>query len=197
MYKYLIFSALCLAFLSCKNEEEQAQAADPVVKNVRSTGFDKQFSEMLNAYKVVQEKLIDWDSTGAAMAAAPLLASVKKLDLTEVEGEPSKKEILNKINYSLQAELEAFPKEANITDMRRSFFSISEMVYNLADQSKYSAQKVYKVSCPMAFNDNEEAHWVSLIAEVKNPYLGTKHPRYKSGMLECGEVSDSTLSSKP
>jgi hypothetical protein len=43
----------------------------------------------------------------------------------------------------------------------------------------------------MAFNDTETAQWLSKTEDIRNPYLGLHHPKYKSGMLECGEVKDS------
>jgi hypothetical protein len=43
----------------------------------------------------------------------------------------------------------------------------------------------------MAFNDEEEAYWISKTADVVNPYLGTLHPLYKATMLNCGNVADS------
>jgi hypothetical protein len=55
----------------------------------------------------------------------------------------------------------------------------------------FRAQPVYQQVCPMAFNDNETAYWLSNQREIMNPYLGKKHPKYASGMLHCGELSDS------
>jgi hypothetical protein len=43
----------------------------------------------------------------------------------------------------------------------------------------------------MAFNDNEAAIWLSKTPQIRNPYLGLHHPRYKSGMIDCGETKDS------
>jgi hypothetical protein len=43
----------------------------------------------------------------------------------------------------------------------------------------------------MAFNDEEEANWLSNSSKVVNPYLGKHHPKYKAGMLHCGDVVDS------
>ncbi len=43
----------------------------------------------------------------------------------------------------------------------------------------------------MAFNDTESGIWMSAQSDIRNPYLGTKHQKYKSGMLHCGETKDS------
>jgi hypothetical protein len=38
----------------------------------------------------------------------------------------------------------------------------------------------------MPFNDTGRAVWLSKSDTLRNPYLGLHHPRYGSGMLECG-----------
>ena len=42
----------------------------------------------------------------------------------------------------------------------------------------------------MAFNDNEEGLWLSKTSKIRNPYLGLHHPKYKGGMISCGETKD-------
>jgi hypothetical protein len=48
----------------------------------------------------------------------------------------------------------------------------------------------------MAFNDDEEAWWISNEHKIENPYLGKKHPKYKGSMIECGDITDSLDFSK-
>ncbi len=68
---------------------------------------------------------------------------------------------------------------------------ITENLYPLLQAAQYQGNTVYQQMCPMAFNDNEAAYWLSNSREVVNPYLGKKHPKYSAGMLHCGEVKDS------
>jgi hypothetical protein len=81
--------------------------------------------------------------------------------------------------------------ESDIAEKRKSFYTLSENLYELVRTVRYDGQVVYHQHCPMAFNDTEEAFWLSNKNEVVNPYLGNKHPKYKSGMLHCGDVTDS------
>ncbi|MBS1925917.1 MAG: DUF3347 domain-containing protein [Bacteroidetes bacterium] len=68
------------------------------------------------------------------------------------------------------------------------------MMYPAFFQSiNYEGKKLYLQHCPMAFNDTEGADWLSSSDEIINPYLGKKHPKYKAGMLHCGEIKDSVL----
>ena len=70
---------------------------------------------------------------------------------------------------------------------------ISEGLYNLVRTVKYDRQKLYHQHCPMAFNDEEEAWWISNSNKIENPYMGKNHPTYHAGMLGCGEVKDSIV----
>ncbi|HTE12434.1 MAG TPA: hypothetical protein VK645_16485, partial [Chitinophagaceae bacterium] len=60
----------------------------------------------------------------------------------------------------------------------------------------YDRQKLYHQHCPMAFNDDEEAWWISNSNKIINPYLGRKHPKYKATMEGCGDITDSLDFSK-
>jgi hypothetical protein len=73
---------------------------------------------------------------------------------------------------------------------------ISEALYNLVRTVKYDRQKLYHQHCPMAFNDEEEAWWISNSNKIENPYLGKKHPKYKGTMIGCGDITDSLDFSK-
>ena len=42
----------------------------------------------------------------------------------------------------------------------------------------------------MAFGEGNAGNWISKTDAVRNPYLGTKHPEYKDGMLQCGGPKD-------
>ena len=60
---------------------------------------------------------------------------------------------------------------------------ISQNLLPLLKDINFHASAVYQQICPMAFNDDEEAFWLSNSNEIVNPYLGKKHPKYAAGML--------------
>ena len=60
----------------------------------------------------------------------------------------------------------------------------------IIENGKYEGPTLYFQNCPMAFNDTEPANWISKTKEIMNPYMGKKHPKYQSGMLNCGEIID-------
>jgi hypothetical protein len=89
------------------------------------------------------------------------------------------------------AEAMGIAGENTIEGKRRSFYTLSENLYNLVRTVHYDQQVIYHDKCPMAFNDSEEAYWLSNTKQIINPYLGRKHPHYAGGMVGCGSVEDS------
>ena len=92
---------------------------------------------------------------------------------------------------SVSSEVKAFSGESGIEARRRSFNMITEYLYELATAVRYDGHIIYHIKCPMAFKETEEGYWLSSTRQIVNPYLGNKHPVYKSKMLGCGEVTDS------
>jgi hypothetical protein len=67
---------------------------------------------------------------------------------------------------------------------------MSKLLFEFLNTARYDVAKIYFQECPMAFDDVNPGNWISPTEDVRNPYLGTKHPKYKSGMLECGGPID-------
>jgi hypothetical protein len=68
---------------------------------------------------------------------------------------------------------------------------LTDEVYTLVRTVRYDGETIYHIRCPMAFNDSEQAFWLSNTPKIMNPYLGEKHPVYKNKMVGCGEIDDS------
>jgi hypothetical protein len=80
--------------------------------------------------------------------------------------------------------------DPSIDNKRTAFNNLSENIRLIFIVVKYDANKLYWQECPMAFGDDKAGNWLSKTDSVRNPYLGTKHPVYKDGMLECGGPKD-------
>jgi hypothetical protein len=153
--------------------------------------LDKKLNPLLNDYFALKDALVDWDSVSTDAAAVKLKAwsdslvkdSAIILDLRQLIG-------------SIGAESDGLLGEKDFTEKRRAFSMISQHLLPLLKQAAFGAQPVYQQICPMAFNDDETAFWLSNQREIVNPYLGKKHPKYASGMLHCGQLGDS-LSNRP
>jgi hypothetical protein len=81
-------------------------------------------------------------------------------------------------------------KEPSIDKKRTSFNALSENLRLLFIVVKYDQGKLYWQECPMAFGEGNPGNWLSKTDAVRNPYLGTKHPEHKDGMLHCGGPKD-------
>jgi hypothetical protein len=170
----------------------EAAASAPLPADSTSwSDLDKKLNPLLNDYFSLKDALVAWDTATADAAALELKTlgdslvkdSAIALDLRQLVG-------------SISAEADGLLGEKDITEKRRAFSMISQHFLPLLKQAAFGAQPVYQQMCPMAFNDNETAYWLSNQREIVNPYLGLKHPKYASGMLHCGELADS-LSIRP
>jgi hypothetical protein len=119
---------------------------------------------------------VRWDSAAAASSADDL---VRQLDSMNVKKGESMQ--------SARAELVKLKESKTITDQRLAFNNASDHLAGAIREAGYSAGNLYLQQCPMAFNDTGTGIWISAGDSIRNPYLGLYHPRYRAGMLHCGE----------
>lgn len=173
---------------------EQAEQQQPLHQTKNSDSFNTAFAELLTAYFSLKESLINWDSTGAITTAQLIKEKTGKIDFKALQADSGIIQTAVDLAGSIEAEAAGLAGENSIEQIRRSFQVLSENLYNLIRVVRYDGQVIYHDKCPMAFTkdgNDEIAYWLSDKREVANPYLGNKHPKYKSGMLHCGEVEDS------
>jgi hypothetical protein len=165
----------------------------PVKASQHSDFFNNSVDSLLNNYYAVSESLVAWDSGSLQNQTVQLQKSISAFSLQELEKDTA---LYNRAQTHLKAVQEqgtAFGNAKGLEAKRRAFHGLSQNLYNLLQSVQYDAAKVYLQECPMAFNDEETGNWLSNTAQIRNPYLGLHHPKYKSGMLQCGEVADSLV----
>ncbi len=181
-------------FLFFSNGDEK-QAEDPkqqaLAQGKNSDAFNAPFNEMLNGYFELKTAFVEWDSTKATVAATTLAALCAKVPYDELKADTVIIATARSFSESVIAEAQGIVGEATVEGQRRSFYTLSENLFNLLRTVQYDQQVIYHDKCPMAFNDTEEGFWVSNTREIVNPYMGNKHPRYAGGMIGCGSVEDS------
>jgi hypothetical protein len=191
--RFLFAATLILWIAGCQpsSQTPAAEAAAPAtpaaMEPARWSASDRALTPLLNAYFDVKDALVEWDSAGADAAATRVKALGDSLSADTSLLSASLRTHVS----SVAAETAGFLAEEDITEKRRAFHMMSQHLLPLLKEASYGAQTVYQQVCPMAFNDNETAYWLSNDREIVNPYLGKKHPKYASGMLHCGELSDS------
>ncbi|RFM28003.1 DUF3347 domain-containing protein [Deminuibacter soli] len=169
----------------------EAPKQQPLAISKNSAAFNESFGQLLQAYADLKTAFVNWDSVQATQLAPKLAAAANSVKFNELKGDTAIIATAKSLADGLVAETKAIAGEATIEGKRRSFYVLSEDLYNLARAVHYDQGVIYHMSCPMAFNDSEEAFWISTDSTIVNPYLGKKHPHYAGGMIGCGKVQDS------
>ena len=178
-------------FLARPKDTTEKKEPVPLAITGKSDAFTAGMADLMTTYYGMKDAFVNWDTTAANRAATEIQAKAQALPMSELKADSSIIKTAKDFSESIIAEAKGLLGENNIEQKRRSFHLLSEHLYNLLRTVRYSGETVYHQKCPMAFNDNEEAYWLSNRSEIVNPYLGTSHPKYKDKMLDCGEVTDS------
>jgi hypothetical protein len=193
----LLFIVLVVAFIAgyklffskeTKPEEKKDQSLSI---STNSSVLDASLSRLMDDYYAVKDGLVDWDTARANHAAAFLQQHADSLPLNDLKADSNIIETAKNFASSISSEAKGFIGETTIEQKRRDFNMLTDEMYNLVRTVRFNGAIVYHVKCPMAFNDSEEAYWLSNTSKVINPYLGKKHPKYNDKMVGCGEVVDS------
>lgn len=193
--KYLFLLTVIVAHLACSGGAETGKKETAASSGTKATvsianETHSTITASLEAYYQLKDALVEADTVAANKAAAKLAVLTDSITLEGV-ADSSLISTVDNLSGNISSEAIALPQENNITDKRRAFSMITENLYPLLQAVQYQGNTVYQQMCPMAFNDDEAAYWLSNSSEVVNPYLGKNHPKYSSGMLHCGEVKDS------
>jgi hypothetical protein len=89
-----------------------------------------------------------------------------------------------------RVEISSIIADPSLEEKRASFNLLSDNLKNFLTTVKYDKAKIFWQECPMAFDDTKPGYWLSPVDSVRNPYLGIKHPKYGSGMLQCGGTKE-------
>jgi hypothetical protein len=164
----------------------------PLSVNADSDAFQGAFRNLMTTYYSLRDGFVNWDTVAANKAAIAIQVHADSLPYQELkQTDSSIIETAKAFSQSVSAEAKGILGEQNIEQKRRSFYTLSENLYNLVRTVQYKGEVIYHQHCPMAFNDTEEAYWLSNNSQIVNPYLGSSHPKYKAGMLHCGDIADS------
>ncbi len=174
-----------------KREKEPKTA--PITLNTHSDTFNLRVDAAIHAYIGMKDAFVNADTAGAKRFAAEFAEAIGNIPYEELSADSGSIRITaESVAADLKANTASLLMQTDITEMRRDFSALSDQLYpGFVKMINYEGNTLYVQTCPMAFNDEETAMWLSLNDEVVNPYLGKKHPKYKAGMLNCGEVKDS------
>ncbi|MEP7317841.1 MAG: DUF3347 domain-containing protein [Panacibacter sp.] len=184
-------AAYFLFFNGSTDAKEEAPKQQALTQSGSDDAFNQPFGEMLISYFALQAAFVDWDTAKASAAAITLADLSAKVPYQQLKADTTIIATAKNFSENIVADAQGIAGENTIEGKRRSFYTLSENLYNLLRTVHYDQQVIYHDKCPMAFNDEEEAYWITNSKEIVNPYLGKKHPKYASGMIGCGNVEDS------
>ena len=150
--------------------------------------FNTAFAGMMDEYYNVKNALINWDSAKAGNEAQTLNRLALQLPLNLVKGDSSVIMTAKNFAGAVASESEKLSTAKTIEEKRRAFSTVTDNLYSLINTVRYDKEVIYYDMCPMAFNEDEQAYWLSRDSAISNPYLGNKHPKYKGSMVTCGSV---------
>jgi len=175
-----------------KDTSENTPAPDaPLAISGKTDAFTTGMSSLMTTYYSLRDAFVNWDTVAVNKAATEIQAKADGLPIGDFKADINLVNTAKSFSESVSAEAKGIVGETNIEQKRRSFHTLSEHLYNLIRTVQYTGEVIYHQRCPMAFNDDEEAFWLSNSNKIMNPYLGTSHPKYKASMLHCGDISDS------
>lgn len=164
---------------------------EPFALKKHSESFNGAVAAAMNAYFDMTDAFVEADTAKVKEHNRRFLQLLDSIQMDEL-----KKDTAHIYDIAVNS-LEGIKSNAvsllNMTDiqeMRKDFSMVSENLYPFFRIINYEGDNMYWQNCPMAFDDDKEANWISKTKEVFNPYLGKKHPKYRATMLHCGMVKD-------
>lgn len=202
MKKMIAFIVLILAafsiywfLLRTKDSKPEEPKQAPIAVRTHSDSFNLAVKNVLDAYYNMKDAFVEADTAQVKQYATLFISRLDSIPLSELEKD--KKAIFETVKLNIgemQSNARSLIGQKDITEMRYDFRTISDMLYpGFFKTINYEGPTVYLQNCPMAFDGDKDANWISNSDEIVNPYLGKKHPKYKAGMLNCGEVKDSIV----
>ena len=176
-----------------KDDKKVDTSINHIKQFVHSSNFIKRIENAVDHYLAMKDAFVNADTAAVKMHASDFVQALDSINADEMKSDSGAVVETAKASIAdIQSNIVSLLKQTDITEMRKDFSMATQIMYPAFFQSiNYEGKKLYLQHCPMAFNDTEGADWLSYSDEIMNPYLGKKHPKYKAGMLHCGEIKDS------
>lgn len=178
-------------------KEPLAKEPGPVALSVskHSEAFNASFQKMMDAYYVLTEAFVNWDTAAVNKSAFELKAVIDSLRLEEMKSDSAIYPTVKSQWEMVKTELNGLLADETLAEKRESLNMLSQQIFDLLRIVKYDVAKVYYQECPMALNNYETSgYWLSAEGtdeKRRNPYLGLHDPKYSKAMLTCGTTRDS------
>ncbi|MEQ9261904.1 MAG: efflux RND transporter periplasmic adaptor subunit [Owenweeksia sp.] len=153
-------------------------------RRVQSFAIDQKAKEALQplytAYLDLKNALVADQLATAQKSASQLETAIGQVDMSLFKGDAHNAWM--EYSRALKKALEHLPHFKSIEEVRTAFQQVSDEMIALTKAFNPLGKPLYVQHCPMA-DSNKGADWLSIKAEIKNPYFGET-------MLTCGEITD-------
>lgn len=183
--KKLIVLGLIVMLTACANGDSSSQqnngkkSSDKVVS---SQPFNESFSKLMDDYYQLKNNFITESDTSINHYSKALAADAGSLNFNLLMFDSATIETARTATANISGELQGIMGEKNIENKRKSFYTLSEQLFDLIKLVRYNKEIIYRQKCDDVF-DGAGATWLSNSAENKNPYLPKTMPR-------CGKITD-------
>ncbi len=190
----VLLAAFSIYWLIIHNKKPRIKNAKqgPLALKTHTSQFNSSIDKIMQSYHQAKNAFVDGDTARVKQNTVNFVSLLDSIPLSELKSDTamifeSASETIADLRRNAQSLLE----QNDITEMRKDFSMVTEMLYPAFFKTiNYEGEKLYLQHCPMAFNGNQGANWISNELEIVNPYLGRNHPKYKGTMLHCGEIKD-------
>lgn len=181
-------------FLLRPKESKPAEPKQaPITVKKHTEVFNNSVDRLMASYHAIKDAFVEGDTAAAKKNTASFVSLLDSIPVAELEKDDKAIADAAKATIGdLKSNAQSLLTQTDITEMRQDFRTVSDMLYPAFFKIiNYEGPALFLQNCPMAFDGDKDANWISNSNEVVNPYLGKNHPKYKGTMLNCGEVKDS------
>ena len=191
----LLFLAVAIAGLwffafNSKKDTDSGTKLQPLTVSKHSDIFNVSAQKMIGSYYNLTEGFVISDTLAINKYAHELKMNLDSLRLDQLQKDTVIYETASGAWGNAKAEIDGLVKDGTLEEKRLALNSLTQYVYDLLRTVRYDQSKIYFQECPMAFGEDQPGNWLSKTRDVRNPYLGTKNPKYKDGMVNCGGPKD-------
>lgn len=183
-------------FIRKSEKKPKVPKMQPLAVKQHSDAFNTSVDNLMAAYFAMKDAFVDADTAKAKAEASRFNTLIDSIPLKELQKDDSAIVATAGATITdIKTNVDALLQQTDITLMRQDFRTVSDMLYPAFFKIiNYEGPNLYLQNCPMAFDGDKDANWISNTDQVVNPYLGKNHPKYKGTMLNCGETKDSIVS---
>ncbi|OIR00605.1 hypothetical protein GALL_172950 [mine drainage metagenome] len=183
MKKLIVFGLMAMLTACGNSDSSQQIPKKESLNNIASSQpFNEAFSKLMDDYYHLKNNFIAESDTSINHYSRALIADADSLNFNLLMFDSTTMETARTAAANVSGELQGIIGEQDIENKRKSFYTLSEQLYDLIKLVQYNKEIIYRQKCDDVF-DGAGATWLSNSTEIKNPYL-------PKTMSACGKITD-------